>query len=126
MTLMVVVVPGTKRYLGAEEGEIGTKSTWSRGSPGLGADLQTHVVEAVGERVRGDVEQAGEDAQVFAANRQHLAVEVLALDLDAGQEAFEDVELGIRQPVQPAEVDGDATGGCVGRGRGRSWSTGTP
>ena len=69
---------------------------------------QAELLEAGAELVDPASHHRREHAQVRTADRQHPAVEVLALELDAGREAREDLRVGIVEVVQAHEVDREA------------------
>ncbi len=68
-------------------------------------------MEPVAEVVGAAPEDRGEDADVVAANGEHPAVEVLALELDRGRVARDDLGVGFLEPVEADQVDGE--GGAV-------------
>ena len=84
---------------------------------------QAELVEPAAEVVGTAAHHRGEHTQVVAADREHLAVEVLALELDRGRVAGDHCRVVVVDLVQADQVDREAvvdrrpTG--VGRGRSR-------
>src|SRR5207248_8204041 len=83
-------VPSVKVALSASDGE-----------------TQAQGVEAMDDAVGVGAEEAGDGAQVVAADGEHPAVEVLALHLDHLEVALQHVGLGLGEPLEGREVDGD-------------------
>ncbi|MEZ5258565.1 MAG: hypothetical protein R2705_17225 [Ilumatobacteraceae bacterium] len=74
-------------------------------------EQQIERLEAGFDLIDGDVEHGGDRTAVVVADREHLAVEVLALDLDHAEEALQHLERGTRQLAQFHQVEYD-----LGRG----------
>src|ERR1700730_2562046 len=78
-------------------------------STGLGGErAQTELLEPASEVLRTATHHRGEDAEVVAADGEHLPVEVLALELDGSRVAGDDRGIVVVDLVETDEVDGEA------------------
>ena len=77
----------------------------------LGGGAQAELLEPGAELFEAAAHARGEHPEVGAADREHPAVEVLALELDRRREAGEDRGVGIVELVQAHEVDREALDG---------------
>src|SRR4051812_43795130 len=76
---------------------------------------EAELVEPAAEVLGAAAHDRGEDPQVVAANRQHLPVEVLSLELDGGRVASDHRGVVVVDLVQADEVDGEAVAHHAGR-----------
>ena len=105
---------------------------------GGGGGAQAELLEPGAELLEAAAHAGRKHSEVGAADREHPAVEVLALALERSREAIEDVRVGVVELVQAHQVDrepGRAVEGTRTAGvdeadlavdsRGSSWSAGT-
>src|SRR4051812_17706527 len=72
---------------------------------GSGGGAQTELIEAQTELLDPAVENGGQDAKIVPADRQHLAVEVLALQLNRPRVPRQDRRIRVVDVAQASEVD---------------------
>ena len=87
------------------------------GRSGYDGGAEAELLEADTEVFEAAAHAGGEHPQVGTPDRQHAAVEVLALELDRRREPRQHLRVGIVDLVQTDQVDGEAVG-LVDRARG--------
>src|SRR4051812_7078182 len=83
----------------------------------LNGGAEAELLEADAELVEAAAHAGGQHPQVGAPDREHAAVEVLALELDRRREPRQHLRFGVVDLVQADQVDREAVG-LVDRARG--------
>ena len=93
---------------GAAPGDVARPNGAERRGLQAGDGAEAELVEPAAEIVGAATHHRGEHPEVVVADREHLAVEVLALQLDRRRVPRDHGGVGVVDLVEPHEVDGEA------------------